>query len=154
MKTNYVFLALYFVTPKRTPTCHIPSNLNLTTSSLVFLNSLLGTLNARKSLRENLHSGMVSIPLSEALSTRTGARQDYSHGSGENQASLVLDISASNIVKQTTPTNSSMSRFRSREQRTWRLIQRWCMSQIRGRCASLDILYESDSLTLLYFVHV
>ncbi|KAJ3482606.1 hypothetical protein NLI96_g6860 [Meripilus lineatus] len=100
MKHNYVFLALYFITPK------------------LFLNSLLGTLNARQSLRENLHSGMVSIPLSEAMSTRSGVRQEF--GSGENQASeLVLDISSANNVKIAPATTiTSVSRFRSRERPT------------------------------------
>lgn len=95
MPDNFIFIAFYMVLPKRTlflshslarhlPYCSPPAFF----LPLVFLNSLLATLNARRPLRET-NSGVMSIPLSTtsaggahmAFSSRsTGPHGVHSHG--------------------------------------------------------------------------
>lgn len=63
MPDNFVFIAFYFVLPKRE--LFWVSILTLSSwSGTVFLNSLLATLNARRALRETNSTALVSIPLS------------------------------------------------------------------------------------------
>lgn len=81
MPDNFVFIAFYFVLPKRTCApqhCYLKLSFIL---HIVFLNSLLATLNARRSLRLASMGGLVSIPLSKPSASRTSnsGRQDYTN---------------------------------------------------------------------------
>ena len=87
MPNNFVFMAFYFVLPKRASGSEPNLRCAFAQASCplyltVFLNSLLATLNARRPLRETNSGGdMVSIPLSNTTNSRLSfsGRPQYSH---------------------------------------------------------------------------
>ncbi|EMD36464.1 hypothetical protein CERSUDRAFT_84626 [Gelatoporia subvermispora B] len=87
MPDNFIFIAFYFVLPK------------------LFLNSLLATLNARRSLRLASMSGLVSIPLSKPTASRSTAsvRPEFTSQERDDQFVEIQVHTATEIKSDSTP---------------------------------------------------
>ena len=105
MPDNFIFIAFYFVLPKRTspPAFHAAREAHVRgVARTVFLNSLLATLNARQPLREsNSAGGMVSFPLSATTNSRlsfSAGRPQFSQSltSQDDQVSVRLLVAHGN----------------------------------------------------------
>lgn len=82
MPNNFVFIAFYFILPKRAYPAFSPAAKKSPDYSVspVFLNSLLATLNARDKIRNygTGTGGVVSIPLNSVISSGPSNRPDSS----------------------------------------------------------------------------
>ncbi|PSR82060.1 hypothetical protein PHLCEN_2v6130 [Hermanssonia centrifuga] len=84
MPNNFVFIAFYFILPKRKDLHRSCFFQKLISFCAVFLNSLLATLNAREKLRDHSTAtgGVVSIPLSTAMTSPTNPKQSSRFSQG------------------------------------------------------------------------
>ncbi|KAI0674273.1 hypothetical protein C8Q78DRAFT_1075936 [Trametes maxima] len=82
MPDNFIFIGFYFVLPK------------------LFLNSLLATLNARRTLREGSGT-LVSIPLSATASSHPppSSRPPYSRGPRDDQGGMQIQVHTATELK-------------------------------------------------------
>lgn len=93
MPDNFIFIAFYFVLPKRKMAVFSKPKCLLTGVCAVFLNSLLATLNARRTIRET-STGLVSIPFSKTASFGNMRHGDFS-SSREDQVRLYAFVNPS-----------------------------------------------------------
>ncbi|OCH90213.1 hypothetical protein OBBRIDRAFT_619694 [Obba rivulosa] len=93
MPDNFVFIAFYFVLPK------------------LFLNSFLATLNARRSLRLSSMNGLISIPMSKPLATRsmTGGRPEFTFSDRDDQL-VEIQVHTATEVKSDSMPNGLLDR--------------------------------------------